>query len=71
MKNVLPDLTQATQLFREDAPAPLRVVDVIAGGRQALVEANREWGLALSDDEIDYLVENFNVSGAIPPTSSS
>ena len=42
VENVLPDLTQASQLFREDAPAPLRVVDVTAGGRQALVEANRE-----------------------------
>ena len=48
VENVLPDLTQASQLFREDAPAALRVVDVTAGGRQALVEANREWGLALS-----------------------
>ncbi|MDO8706810.1 MAG: phosphoribosylformylglycinamidine synthase [Sulfuricaulis sp.] len=59
VENVLPDLAQAAQLFREDAPAPLRVVDLLAGGRQALVEANREWGLALSEDEIDYLVENF------------
>src|SRR3989344_4820453 len=66
VENVLPDLAQASQLFREDAPAPLRVVDVTAGGRQALVEANREWGLALSDDEIDYLVENFERLGRNP-----
>ena len=66
VENVLPDLAQAAQLFREDAPAPLRVVDVIAGGRQALVEANREWGLALSEDEIDYLVENFTRLGRNP-----
>ena len=59
VENVLPGLTQAAELFREDAPAPLRVVDLIAGGREALVAANREWGLALSEDEIDYLVENF------------
>ncbi|MGH8516623.1 MAG: phosphoribosylformylglycinamidine synthase, partial [Panacagrimonas sp.] len=31
---------------------------VLAGGRDALVAANREWGLALSDDEIDYLVQH-------------
>src|SRR3990167_4499339 len=66
VENVLPDLTQASQLFREDAPVPLRVVDVIAGGRQALVEANREWGLALSEDEIDYLIENFKRLGRNP-----
>src|SRR3989344_5489134 len=59
VENVLPGLTQAAELFREDAPAPLRVVDLVAGGRAALVAANREWGLALSEDEIDYLVENF------------
>ena len=41
VENVLPDLAQAAQLFREDAPSALRVVDVISGGRQALVEANR------------------------------
>ena len=59
VENVLPGLAQAAELFREDAPAPLRVVDLVAGGREALVSANREWGLALSEDEIDYLVENF------------
>ena len=66
VENVLPDLNQAAQLFREDAPAALRVVDVIAGGREALMVANRDWGLALSDDEIDYLVENFNRLGRNP-----
>src|SRR3546814_3518113 len=32
-------------------------LDVLAGGREALVAANRDWGLALSGDEIDYLVD--------------
>ena len=31
----------------------------LARGREALVAANTELGLALSDDEIDYLVTNF------------
>lgn len=65
-ENILPDFSQATQLFREDLPAPLRVVDVSAGGREALVDANRAWGLALSSDEIDYLVENFTRLGRNP-----
>ncbi len=65
-ENVLSDFSQAAQLFREDAPAALRVVDLAAGGREALVEANRDWGLALSPDEIDYLVENFTRLGRNP-----
>lgn len=34
-------------------------VDLLAGGREALVEANTRLGLALSDDEIDYLMDLF------------
>ncbi len=58
-ENVLPDLAQASELFRETVPAPLKTVDALNGGREALVQANRDFGLALSPDEIDYLLENF------------
>ncbi|WP_432415564.1 phosphoribosylformylglycinamidine synthase [Chromohalobacter israelensis] len=34
-------------------------VDVLDGGREALVDANDALGLALADDEIDYLLEAF------------
>ena len=47
------------KLFSEATPTPLRVVDLMRGGRAALEAANRDWGLALSPDEIDYLFENF------------
>jgi phosphoribosylformylglycinamidine synthase len=46
-------------LFEQHAPAPHVPVDVLTGGREALARANRELGLALSEDEIDYLFENF------------
>ena len=46
-------------LFAEHAPRPLATVDVLGGGRAALVAANRELGLALAEDEIDYLVARF------------
>jgi phosphoribosylformylglycinamidine synthase len=49
----------AAVLFRAEAPRPLSTVDVLGGGRAALETANREQGFALSDDEVDYLVENF------------
>jgi phosphoribosylformylglycinamidine synthase len=49
----------AAHLF-DPQPAPALVhVDVLGRGRAALVDANREFGLALSDDEIDYLVDAF------------
>nr|WP_218179394.1 phosphoribosylformylglycinamidine synthase [Hydrogenophaga aromaticivorans] len=51
---------QAEALFTELHPAPMEHVDVLAGGRAALEKANVAWGLALADDEIDYLVNAFN-----------
>jgi phosphoribosylformylglycinamidine synthase len=47
------------QLFTLQA-APMEFVDVLGGGRAALETANKQWGLALADDEIDYLVNAFN-----------
>ncbi|MFA6971209.1 MAG: phosphoribosylformylglycinamidine synthase [Gallionella sp.] len=49
----------ATKIFRHGAPQPLETVDILQGGCEALASANREMGLALSQDEIEYLVENF------------
>ena len=56
---VLPRLNDADQLFNEAEPAPLTTVSVLDGGREALAEANQALGLALADDEIDYLVESY------------
>src|SRR5512146_2148877 len=47
------------RIFRHGTPQPLSSVDILKGGNAALEAANREMGLALSADEIDYLVENF------------
>ena len=63
---VLPSLDAATVLFRHVPPREMTAVDVLAGGRAALVAANRDLGLALSDDEVDYLVENFTRMGRNP-----
>ncbi len=46
-------------LFAHAEPAPLASVDLLGGGRDALAVANRELGLALSEDEIDYLLDSF------------
>jgi phosphoribosylformylglycinamidine synthase len=57
-ETALLDAAQAGQLFAHEPTRPLRTVS-LAEGRESLVRANRELGLALSDDEIDYLVKNF------------
>ncbi len=46
-------------LFRRVDPKPLVHIPVRAEGRCALVDANREMGLALSDEEIDYALHAF------------
>jgi len=59
-ESVLADIaTAADKIFRHGEPQPLEFVDILNGGAEALAAANREMGLALSTDEIDYLVENF------------
>jgi phosphoribosylformylglycinamidine synthase len=63
---VLFDVNDTDVLFRHAVPAPYDVIDVMSGGRDALQAANGELGLALSDDEIDYLVENFTALGRNP-----
>nr|WP_207794144.1 phosphoribosylformylglycinamidine synthase [Ramlibacter algicola] len=58
-ESVLPDRSGAQHLFDEVEAAPMEQVDVLGGGRGALERANVQFGLALADDEIDYLVEAF------------
>ncbi len=58
-QSVLDSYAAAEALFGHHQPAPLSSVDVLGGGREALEQANSELGLALADDEIDYLVEQF------------
>jgi len=58
-ESVMRDRTQAQELFTALEAAPLAQVDVLGGGRAALLAANTEFGLALAEDEIDYLVNAF------------
>ncbi len=60
-ESVVTDLAGIEQnIFAASEPQPLATVDILQGGSAALSVANYELGLALSNDEIDYLVENFN-----------
>ena len=42
--------------FSHFEPAPLRTVPLMAEGPEAFAKANIDWGLAMSEPEIDYLV---------------
>ncbi|HWU34515.1 MAG TPA: phosphoribosylformylglycinamidine synthase [Methylovorus sp.] len=63
---VFPSLEEAARLYHIAEPAPLSTVDILAGGKPALEAANSDMGLALSPDEVDYLLENFNRIGRNP-----
>ena len=63
---VLDNLEGAAALFSHAQPKPLTAVDILGGGRAALELANVELGLALAEDEIDYLVTSFNGLGRNP-----
>jgi phosphoribosylformylglycinamidine synthase len=58
--------TLEPELFHAGPPRPLRVVALGRDGHAALVRANSEWGLALSVEEIDYLVKAFGKLGRDP-----
>ncbi|MFT6094519.1 MAG: phosphoribosylformylglycinamidine synthase [Pseudohongiellaceae bacterium] len=58
-QTVMDDTADAAILFRTAQPKPVLSVDIIGNGREALAEANSALGLALADDEIDYLVDSF------------
>ncbi|MGK2915066.1 MAG: phosphoribosylformylglycinamidine synthase, partial [Porticoccaceae bacterium] len=53
-------------LFVQQPPRATARIDLLARGRGALVEANRNLGLALADDEIDYLLTRFVEMGRNP-----
>ena len=53
------DIAEASVLFEHHDPKPLTRVDIFGQGRSALVEANTDLGLALAEDEIDYLLDSF------------
>ncbi len=57
---------EVSGLFDQIPPAPMATVDVSAEGRAALARANMELGLALSDEEVDYLYEAYRRMGRNP-----
>lgn len=65
-ETVIEKLDDAQKLYHHADPKPLSSIDILSGGKAALETANNEMGLALSPDEIDYLLENYNKMGRNP-----
>lgn len=66
MQVVLSSFDEAQTLFAEQKPAPFTQIPLTTGGKEALKKANVELGLALSSDEMDYLIESFQSLGRDP-----
>ncbi|TNH04246.1 phosphoribosylformylglycinamidine synthase [Testudinibacter sp. TR-2022] len=59
LETVIEAPQDAQALFSHAAPKPFTTVDILQHGRTALEQANLNLGLALAEDEIDYLLEQF------------
>ena len=55
-----------SDLFEAGKPRPGRTYDVLAKGVDAIREANEEIGLAISDEEMEYLAKSFRAAGRNP-----
>jgi phosphoribosylformylglycinamidine synthase len=65
-ESVLRSPDDAAGLFRELQARPLESVDVIGSGKAALDKANTDLGLAMSEDEVEYLDAAFTKAGRNP-----
>lgn len=65
-ETVFANANDAEKLYHTDTPAPLSTIDIMKGGKAELVKANSELGLALSPDEVDYLLDNYIKMGRNP-----
>ena len=60
IEQVFDNIDACEVLFESHQPKPVKQIKIDSGGRSALTDANVELGLALSDDEIDYLFDAYN-----------
>ena len=63
---IFKDVTDASRIFAHAEPGRLAEIDIINQGRPALFGANEDLGLALSEGEIDYLLDAFLTLGRNP-----
>lgn len=66
MQTVLDSFDAGAALFEKQSPKPFTTVPLTTGGKEALKKANVELGLALNDEEMDYLLNSFKDLGRDP-----
>ncbi len=66
MEQIFTNFNSIAKLFSHQQPKAFTTVDILQGGKQALQLANTQMGLALSADEIDYLVDAFKTLNRNP-----
>ena len=66
VESLLCDVDEAAALFARKEPVPLTQVDILGAGREALEDADRALGLALSAAESEYLLNQFRELGRNP-----
>ncbi|MFK8022106.1 MAG: phosphoribosylformylglycinamidine synthase [Pseudomonadales bacterium] len=59
VETLVHSLDDAQAMFEQASPKAMQHIDVLGGGKPELLKANIELGLALSDDECDYLADSF------------
>tara|TARA_Y100001936_G_scaffold252983_1_gene315173 strand:+ start:408 stop:4415 length:4008 start_codon:yes stop_codon:yes gene_type:complete len=65
-ESIFGTFNEARNLFRKIDPVPLGIIDIQAGALGALQHANNEMGLALSPDEIKYILDYYLRVGRNP-----
>ena len=66
VESVLYSIDEVDNLFDDAKPQKLTHIDLLHQGRQAIVDADKNLGLALAEDEIDYLYNSFTDIGRNP-----
>lgn len=66
METLFDRFEDAQALFAHHQPAPVQSIDILGQGSSALEAANTKLGLALAQDEIDYLMNAFTSLGRNP-----
>ena len=56
---VITTVADAQKLFKQNQPKPVLRIDILGKGKKSLQEANSSLGLALSEEEIDYLYNSY------------
>ena len=65
-ESILETVDEAANLFVNPHPKPLITIDTLKDGVEALIAANKQLGLALANDEIDYLYQAYVQLGRNP-----